>query len=136
MDYVKDMRQFHNKFGHVANDFPTLIDSKTKLLRIKLMVSELSELLEAMVDNDLVEIADGLGDLLYVVFGTAVSYGIPIDLVFKTIHENNLTKFHNGKAVKDSSGKVVKPPNYESVDLSWIKSYRQKGSSDVTKEKF
>lgn len=62
-------------------------------LRRNLMREELRELEQAMLDNDIVAIADGVADLMYVVIGTAVAYGIDIDPIFDIVHDNNMTKF-------------------------------------------
>jgi predicted HAD superfamily Cof-like phosphohydrolase len=77
------------------------------------MTEELRELLEAMRAEDVTEIADGLADLLYVVFGTAVAYGIPMDGVFAEVHRSNMTKLgSDGKPVIGAEGKRLKGPGY------------------------
>lgn len=96
MDYMKALLEFHKAFDHPINDKPTAFVSDEVLnLRRRLMTEELmgsGELIESMVIKDLVGIADGLADLLYVVFGTAVSYGIPMDQVFGIVHKANMAK--------------------------------------------
>ena len=77
------------------------------------MTEELKELLDAMSREDLVGIADGLADLLYVVFGTAVAYGIPMDEVFAEVHRSNMTKLGpDGKPIIGEEGKRLKGPGY------------------------
>lgn len=112
------VKSFHEKFGCVINKRPTIVDNTTRLLRDTLIREESQELFVAMAKEDIIEIADGLADLLYVVFGTAVSYGIPIQEVFDEVHESNMTKNN----LKNDNGKVIgKDGNYKPVDLEWLK---------------
>ncbi len=121
MNYMELLREFHKCFGCVENSSPTIIDKQTALLRVKLIISEAAELTEAIANEDMIEIFDGLIDLLYVTFGTAVSYGLPIEKGFRQVHANNMSKLGpDGKPLKDASGKVIKPSNYKPIDLSWI----------------
>lgn len=66
------------------------------------------------------KIAKELADLLYVVYGTAVSFGIPIDEVFDEVHRSNMSKLVDGKPVKREDGKVLKGPNYKPPRLELI----------------
>lgn len=89
-----------------------------RILRMRLLIEEFTEYMEAEHDNDLVQIADALGDILYIVNGTAVAYGLPMDDMFDDIHDNNMTKLgDDGKPIV-INGKVIKPLNYKPVDLS------------------
>lgn len=88
-----------------------------KALRISLMVEELHELEMAMAYDDLTLMADGLADLLYVVIGTAVAYGMDIEPIFDEVHRSNMTK-KGGPQRKD--GKALKPETYEPPDLAPI----------------
>lgn len=120
-EYMESLRQFHERFELVANQSPTIVDKKTALLRVKVIISEAAELTEAIADEDIVRIFDGLLDLLYTTFGTGVSYGLPIEKGFRQVHENNMTKLGpDGKPLKDAAGKVIKPDGYKPVDLSWV----------------
>jgi len=117
---IDEVKEFHEKYGCVINLLPTIVDAETANLRRKLIREECQELLLGMCDNDIVEIADGLADLLYVVLGTAVSYGIPIEKVFRLVHESNMTK----TTLKDPGGKVIgkdKDGGFEPVDLEWLR---------------
>ncbi len=89
---LEDLKEFHRVFQAAAADRPTLPDEATYLLRRELIREECQELLDAMRDDNMVEIADGLADLCYVVIGTAVSYGIPLDKVWKEVHRSNMAK--------------------------------------------
>jgi len=69
---------------------------------------------------DKTKIAKELADLLYVTYGTAVSFGIPIDEVFAEVHKSNMSKLVDGKPVKREDGKVLKGPNYQPPQLEHI----------------
>jgi predicted HAD superfamily Cof-like phosphohydrolase len=85
--------EFHNKYGHLVKEYPTVdVPDNVKDLRAKLIEEEWSELSSGLEQDDLVEIADGIADLIYVLVGTAISYGIPIDRVFQEVHNSNMTK--------------------------------------------
>jgi len=115
-DYVGALKEFHIAFGHHTGTVPTAWNLEgIRDLRIRLMEEELSELEEALDKKDLVGIADGLADLLYVVFGTALAYGIPIDEVFSIVHKANMAKMGpDGKPMRDAGGKTIKPPGWKS----------------------
>jgi predicted HAD superfamily Cof-like phosphohydrolase len=114
VDYLGSVREFHRAFGIPAPDTPTgRVEGDLRRSREALMTEELRELLAAMHAEDLIEIADGLADLLYVVFGTAVAYGIPMDDVFEEVHRSNMTKLgFDGKPVIGAAGKRLKGPGY------------------------
>jgi predicted HAD superfamily Cof-like phosphohydrolase len=114
------LKEFHKGFGCVIQEQPHLTDTETALLRSRLMISEVAETVEAISKKDLVEILDGLIDTLYVVVGTAVSYGFGdiLNEAFMEVHKNNMSKLGpDGKPLKDASGKIIKPTNYKPVDL-------------------
>jgi len=118
IDYFSMVRSFHDTFQIPISNFPTLIDLKSFARRVRLINEELSEYCKAVSDCDIVEISDALGDLLYVIFGTCVEHGLPIDEIFEQIHMSNMSKV--GGTI-DKSGKLIKPENYRPVDLSWVK---------------
>ena len=118
-DYLGDVQGFHRAFDLPAPEHPTaVVPDEVRRSREELMREELRELTDAMMAEELVEIADGLADLLYVVFGTAVSYGIPIDQVFAEVHRSNMTKLGaDGGPVIGEHGKRLKGPNYRPPQL-------------------
>ena len=131
--------EFHRAGGHVINERPTIIDSPTTVLRWKLVAEETIELIDAMEQNDLEAIAKELADLLYVVYGTAVSYGIDMEPISAEVHRSNMTKFGklgeyretcdaSGKSIKDAGGKTLKPSTYEPPNLAPIIEEQQRGS--------
>lgn len=117
----EQLREWHQKFSVVVNDNPTLVDQKTQTLRKRLIQEESEELFKGIDENNMVEIADGLADVLYVVFGTAVSYGIDIERVFDEVHRSNMSKlWPDGKPHYDEFGKVVKPSTYSRADVESV----------------
>jgi predicted HAD superfamily Cof-like phosphohydrolase len=113
--------EWHKKFGVLVNEAPTIPDEKTKTLRMRLIQEEAHELYAGIQSDDMLEIADGLADLLYVVFGTAVSFGIDIEKVFNEVHRSNMSKlWPDGTVHYDAFGKVVKPPTYSKADIAGV----------------
>lgn len=100
---------FHRMFQIVVNDVPTAVDDRTRALRIRLIEEEFQELQEAMKTNDLAAISKEMADLLYVVYGTAVSFGIDLEPVFREVHRSNMSKIGG---YKREDGKWVKPASY------------------------
>jgi len=116
---VELVKQFHDSFGHPVEIRPTMPDQKTAELRLELIAEELAELRDAFERNDLIEIADALGDLLYVVHGAALVCGIDLDAVVREIHRSNMSKLGaDGKPIYRADGKVLKGPDYSPPDLS------------------
>jgi predicted HAD superfamily Cof-like phosphohydrolase len=116
------VREFHEAY-EVAVAHTTLLNPSEELreLRKRLIYEEFHELWTALNGNDIVEIADALADLTYVVYGTAVSYGIPLDEVFEEVHDSNMTKLGaDGKPIVRADGKVLKGPNFRPPDIESI----------------
>jgi predicted HAD superfamily Cof-like phosphohydrolase len=109
--------EFHRKFSIVAKATPTDLNEETKRLRVRLIEEEFDELKEAMAGGDLAAIAKELADLLYVVYGTAVSYGIDMDPVFREVHRSNMSKVGG---YKREDGKWVKPATYSPARIEPI----------------
>ena len=108
---------FHRMFDIVVHRVPTALDDRTRALRERLIQEEFEELKEAMVKNDLDCIAKEMADLLYVVYGTAVSYGIDMDPVFREVHRSNMSKVGG---YKREDGKWVKPASYSPAVITPI----------------
>ncbi|MGB5392701.1 MAG: nucleoside triphosphate pyrophosphohydrolase family protein, partial [Lutimonas sp.] len=92
-------------------------------LRYELMKEENEEYLEAALNNDLVEVADALGDMLYILCGTIIEHGMQdkIEEVFDEIQRSNMSKLgENGKPIYREDGKVLKGPNYFKPDIAAI----------------
>ena len=108
---------FHRMFDILVHRAPTVVDERTRALRERLIQEEFDELKEAMAKNDLPAIAKEMADLLYVVYGTAVSYGIDMEPVFREVHRSNLSKVGG---YKRADGKWVKPTTYSPADIQPI----------------
>ena len=122
LDYIKMLREFHVKFRHDIQYRPTISDKETRTLRSHLIYEEAMETCEAIRFTNLTEIADGLADLLYVTFGTALSFGIPIEEVFKEVHRSNMSK----SAAKNSYGKTIKGESFSAPNIKGILSRKEK----------
>jgi len=102
-------------------DVPTLPSWDVQDLRIELIEEELRELVVGVENKDLVEIADALTDLLYVVYGAGHSFGLDLDACFAEVHRSNLSKLgEDGRPIKREDGKILKGPNYSPPDLKSI----------------
>lgn len=112
---------------------PTIPPQETRHLRVCLIAEELGELAGAWgPDKDIVATADAIGDLLYLVLGTAVDCGIDIEPVFNEIHRSNMTKFIGGLKLRED-GKIVKGSSYEAPKLAPILAEQQmRGPAQVT----
>ena len=112
---------FMEAFGQKVELEPTWPDFNTRELRLDLIQEELDELAQAMEDRDMVQIADALTDLLYVVYGAGHSFGIDLDECFQEVHSSNMSKLGpNGKPIHREDGKVLKGPGYFEPDLEGI----------------
>src|SRR5678816_2492817 len=108
---------FHRTFEITVNPVPTVADKQTCGLRVTLIQEEFDELKQALVAEDLSSIAKEMADLLYVVYGTAVSYGIDMDPVFREVHRSNMSKVGG---YKREDGKWVKPATYSPAAIEPI----------------
>jgi predicted HAD superfamily Cof-like phosphohydrolase len=131
------VQEFHERFGAPVAERPTLIPRERAQLRVRLIAEELQEYALAAglpvkivvleehgtVGADLVEVADALGDLEYVVLGSAVEHGIRLDPVVREIHRSNMTK----SPATDEGGKILKGPDYRPPELAGIVADQQAG---------
>ena len=113
---------FHRQFGIVVQTTPTLLDEATRQLRVTLIQEEFDELQEALAHPDLAAIAKELADLLYVVYGTAVSCGIDMEPVFREVHRSNMSKVGGSKR---ADGKWMKPPAYSPAQIAPVLAAQQ-----------
>lgn len=115
MDEQILVRDFHRTFEMPSRSIPTLIAPQEQTLRVRLIQEEFDELKEAMTGSSLHDIAKELGDLLYVVLGTAEHYGLNMKPIIQEIHRSNMSK---QGGYKRDDGKWVKPATYSKADLS------------------
>jgi predicted HAD superfamily Cof-like phosphohydrolase len=102
---------------------PTNISSERASLRFNLMAEENTEYLEACTAGDTVEIADALGDMLYILLGTMLEHGMQDHMVrvFSEIHRSNMSKMgKDGKPILREDGKILKGPNYFRPNITKI----------------
>ena len=115
---------FHKAFGLGIQNSPTAELSEDKnMLRYKLMREENEEYLEAANNKDLIEVADALGDMLYILCGTIIEHGMQhkIEEVFDEIQRSNMSKLgEDGKPIYREDGKVLKGPNYFKPNIKAI----------------
>lgn len=147
---IHKVREFHKVFHHPVEVAPTVPSPATRLLRFKLIFEELLEfgraigveglagipqeefeqhvrtalggvVLDETLATDLVEAADALGDLDYVVQGANLAFGFPAEAVVANIHESNMSKLGaDGQPILAPGGKVVKGPNYHKPDIASV----------------
>jgi len=121
MTNAEKVKEFMEAFGQEVKESPELADHKTACLRLKLILEEFEELEDAQAEGHLVGIADALSDLLYVVYGTAHTFGIPIDKCFEEVHNSNMSKRSvDGNPIFRDDGKVLKGPNFYEPNLKGI----------------
>ena len=110
---------FMKTFGQEVKTKPSFSGDKINKLRIDLIKEELDELQEAMKNNNLLEVADALTDILYVTYGAGHAFGIDLDKCFDEVQNSNMSKLgENSEPIYNDSGKVMKGPNYFKPDLS------------------
>lgn len=117
----KDLQEFHRVFGLLNPEHLELPSEDARKLRISLLKEEFEEYLEAEEDDDIIEIADALADIVYIAYGTAVAYGIPLDKVFNEVHRSNMAKVGaDGTIRRREDGKVLKPDSWTPPDIESI----------------
>jgi predicted HAD superfamily Cof-like phosphohydrolase len=115
------VENFMVAFGQKVKVSPELADFNTAELRFELITEEVQELATAIDNDDIVEIADALTDILYVVYGAGHAYGIDLDECFNEVHRSNMSKLgEDGKPVYREDGKVLKGPKYSPPDLESV----------------
>ncbi len=128
---IAAVREFHEAFGVENAENITLVSEHDAMLRYKLLREENEEYLEACENEDMVEVADALGDILYIWAGTVLKHGLheKIEPVFEEIQRSNMSKLgadgnpivNDGKIDPEKPvGKVLKGPNYFKPDIGGI----------------
>lgn len=119
-DELEKVEEFHKAFGHPVAQDPSLVDPRLASLRFDLMKEENEEYLLACSNDDVVEIADALGDMMYILAGTMLVHGMQdkIKEVFDEIHRSNMSKLgKDGKPIYREDGKILKGPDYFRPDI-------------------
>ena len=115
------VKQFMSIFGQEVKTKALIPDKNIVKLRLDLIKEELRELETAINQNDIIEIADALTDILYVTYGAGHAFGIDLDQCFDEVQKSNMSKLNdNGLPIYNENGKVMKGPNYFKPDLKKI----------------
>ena len=121
---INCVKLFHESFGlGVSEEMKADLGEAKNTLRFNLMDEENNEYLDAATSNDLVEVADALGDMLYILCGTILEHGMhyKIEEVFNEIQRSNMSKLgEDGKPIYREDGKVLKGPNYFKPNIKEI----------------
>jgi predicted HAD superfamily Cof-like phosphohydrolase len=129
-DEQRMVEEFHRRFQILVGTAPAVPDESTQRLRVRLIQEEFDELKEALGKRDTAAVAKELADLLYVVYGTAVSCGIDIEPVFREVHRSNLSKVGGHKR---EDGKWVKPSWYSPAHLGPILEAQAASNGDASR---
>lgn len=123
-DYQGLVEEFHRAYHLPVADEPNIPDETLRRLRLRLLKEEVKEYQDEETEImavSLAKIAKELADVIYVAFGTAATYGIPMDQVFEEVHRSNMSKLGvDGTPIKRGDGKVLKGPNYSPADIETI----------------
>ena len=119
MTNFQKVKNFMETFGQEVKSRPSFSSDKINKLRYNLIKEELDEFKQALDNNDLLEVADALTDILYVTYGAGHAFGINLDACFEEVQNSNMSKLgSDGKPIYNDQGKVMKGPNYFKPDLS------------------
>lgn len=120
---IADIKAFQKAFECNVLSVPTMPVKEIQELRVKLLQEELDELKQANEDGDIIEVADALVDIMYVLLGTACEYGLvdKMEEMWDLVHNNNMNKlWPDGTVHKRSDGKVIKPEGFVKVELKTL----------------
>lgn len=123
MTNAEKVKEFMAAFGQEVCTKPEFPEVKVIELRYDLILEELEEFADAIYNGEgtITDVADALADLLYVVYGAAHAFGIPIDECFEEVHNSNMSKLGaDGKPIYREDGKVLKGPNFYEPDLKGV----------------
>ena len=113
------VKEFMITFGQDVRSTPGFPSNEIIAMRDKLIAEEFDEYREGIENKDLVEVADALTDILYVVYGAGAAYGIDLDACIQEVHASNMSKLDaDGNVLYREDGKVMKGPNYFQPDLT------------------
>lgn len=119
--YQSKVAEFAKIFKCYQSDVTTLPENSIRDIRKKLLKEEYEEYVVGEEENDIVQIADALTDMLYIIFGTAEAYGIVLEETFDEVHRSNLTKLDaEGNPIFREDGKVLKGENYQPPDIKKV----------------
>lgn len=112
--------KFHETYGLSVKSTPEL-NIPEKNLRFELIKEEFEEYAEALENDDFVEVADALADLIYVIYGAAISHGVNLDNVLEEVQRSNMSKLgEDGQPIRRADGKILKGPNFSEPDIATV----------------
>ena len=119
MTNFQKVKNFMETFVQEGKSSASFSSPKINNVRYNLIKEELDEFKQALDNNDLLEVADALTDILYVTYGAGHAFGINLDACFEEVQNSNMSKLgSDGKPIYNDQGKVMKGPNYFKADLS------------------
>ena len=124
MNYQKDVSEFMILGEQKVSPVLNLKNDQTQLY-MNLIEEEFKETLNAFIEDDLVEVADGLADMVWVIMGMCNSCGIDFDSVWQEVKASNMSKFPNGKAIKNEHGKIMKPDSYFKPNIEKVLGFEE-----------
>lgn len=116
----QDVKEFQTVVGQHIGEKPEFPNGRERKLRMDLLLEEVKEYMESEDNEDLENLAKELADIIYIVCGTAASYGIPLDRVFDEVHRSNMAKLVDGKVQRREDGKILKPEGWMPPDIKKI----------------
>lgn len=124
MSYQKDVAAFmtageQNISGRLS------LEGDQANLYMNLISEEYQETLAAFKSNDMIEVADGLADMVWVIMGMCNSCGIDFDSVWQEVKASNMSKFPGGKAIKNEQGKIMKPESYFKPNIKKVLGFEE-----------
>lgn len=128
---LQQVRAFHEAFGVPVLPAPQMPHEERRKLRYRLLKEEFEEYVAAENNDDLNEVADALGDMAYIIAGTALEYGIPLDRVLDEIQRSNMAKLGpDGKPIVRPDGKILKPEGWTPPDVAGVLAQRDGDKHD------
>ena len=124
MSYQKDVAAFMTAGEQTINGQLSLEGDQANLY-MNLISEEYQETLAAFKSNDMIEVADGLADMVWVIMGMCNSCGIDFDSVWQEVKASNMSKFPGGKAIKNEHGKIMKPDSYFKPNIKKVLGFEE-----------
>ena len=119
MSNFNKVKIFMETFAQEVKNKPSFSSERINNLRYELIREELDEFKDALKNQDILEVADALTDILYVTYGAGHAFGIDLDKCFEEVQQSNMSKLdERGEPIYNESGKVMKGPNYFKPDLT------------------
>lgn len=123
----EQVAQFHRATDTPIVSLPACPPPDRRELRVKLLQEEFYEVIDAMDEGDVAHVAKELADLLYVTYGAALEWGIDLMAVMDVVHDSNMAKIRpDGKVVRRSDGKVVKPSGWQQPDIASVLTHQER----------